>query len=311
MGEQALVTVEASAVTADGRISPQDMGIWKDEHIEPLARCAHFIRKQGAVPGIQLAHAGRKASTAPPWEKRGALTTAEGGWRPIWAPSAVAFDDKSPVPEALTPSQIVEIVRAFADAAKRAQSAGFDFVEIHSAHGYLLHEFLSPLSNLREDAYGGSFENRTRAVRETVEAIRKVWPERLPLFIRISATDWAEGGWNVDDSVALAKMVKPLGVDLVDCSSGALVPGVRIPAGPGYQVPFSQRIRAEAGVATAAVGMITEPKQANAIITEGQADIILMAREFLREPYWPLHAAQESGEKDAVKWPVQYERAVN
>jgi 2,4-dienoyl-CoA reductase-like NADH-dependent reductase (Old Yellow Enzyme family) len=311
VGGAGLVMVEASAVTADGRISPQDMGIWKDEHIEPLARCAHFIRKQGAVPGIQLAHAGRKASTAPPWEKRGPLAIAEGGWRPIWSPSAVAFDEKSPLPEALKGPQIAEIVQAFADAARRAESAGFELVEIHSAHGYLLHEFLSPLSNLREDTYGGSFENRTRAVRETVEAIRKVWPERLPLFIRISATDWAEGGWNVDDSVTLAKMVKPLGVDLVDCSSGALVPGVRIPAGPGYQVPFSQRIRAEAGVATAAVGMITEPSQANSIIKEGQADIIFMAREFLREPYWPLHAAQELHEKDAVKWPVQYERAVN
>ncbi len=311
VGGAGLVMVEASAVTADGRISPQDMGIWKDEHIEPLARCAHFIREQGAVPGIQLAHAGRKASTAPPWEKRGALTTAEGGWRPIWSPSPLPFDERSPVPEALTQPQIAEIVQAFADAAGRARSAGFDFVEIHSAHGYLLHEFLSPLSNHREDGYGGVFENRTRAVRETVEAIRKVWPERLPLFIRISATDWAEGGWNVDESVALARMVKPLGVDLVDCSSGALVPGVRIPSGPGYQVPFSQRIRAEAGIATAAVGMITEPSQANSIIQDGQADMILMAREFLREPYWPLQAARELGEKDAVKWPVQYDRAAN
>jgi 2,4-dienoyl-CoA reductase-like NADH-dependent reductase (Old Yellow Enzyme family) len=311
VGGAGLVMVEASAVTADGRISPQDMGIWKDEHIEPLARCAHFIRKQGAVPGIQLAHAGRKASTTAPWEKRGALTTAEGGWRPIWSPSAVAFDDKSPVPEALTRPQIAAIVQAFADAAKRAESAGFDFVEIHSAHGYLLHEFLSPLSNRREDEYGGSFENRTLAVRQTVEAIRKVWPERLPLFIRISATDWADGGWNLDDSVALAKMVKPLGIDLVDCSSGALIPGVRIPASPGYQVPFSQRIRTEAGIATAAVGMITEPNQANSIIEHGQADIILMAREFLRDPYWSMHAAKELGEPNAVKWPVQYERAAN
>lgn len=311
VGGAGLVMVEASAVTADGRISPQDMGIWKDEHIEPLARCANFIHQQGAVPGIQLAHAGRKASTAAPWEKRGALTPEEGGWRPIWAPSAVAFDEKSPVPEALTVSQIGEIAQSFADAARRAQAAGFSVVEIHSAHGYLLHEFLSPLSNRREDAYGGSFENRTRVVRETVEAIRRVWPERLPLFIRISATDWAEGGWNIEDSIALAKMLKPLGVDLVDCSSGALIPHVRIPTGPGYQVPFAQRIRAEAEIATAAVGMITEARQANAIIESGQADMILMAREFLRDPYWPLHAAKEMGQTEAVKWPVQYERAAN
>jgi len=311
VGGAGLVTVEASAVTADGRISPQDMGIWKDEHIEPLARCAHFIRKQGAVPGIQLAHAGRKASTAPPWERRGPLTTAEGGWRPIWSPSALPFDEKSPVPEPLTIPFIKEITQAFANSAARAQSAGFEVVEIHSAHGYLLHEFLSPLSNRREDEYGGSFENRTRAVRETVEAIRKVWPERSPLFIRISATDWAEGGWDIEDSVALAKMIKPLGIDLIDCSSGALVPGVRIPTNPGYQVPFSQRIRAEAEIATAAVGLITEAKQANSIIEKGEADMILMAREFLRDPYWPLHAAKEMGETDAVKWPVQYERAAN
>lgn len=303
--------VEASAVTADGRISPQDMGIWKDQHIEPLARCAHFIRKQGAIPGIQLAHAGRKASTAPPWEKRGPLTTSEGGWRPIWSPSALPFDEKSPVPDPLTIPQIKEIIEAFANSAARAQAAGFEVVEIHSAHGYLLHEFLSPLSNRREDEYGGSFENRTRAVRETIQAVRKVWPERSPLFIRISATDWAEGGWNVDDSVALAKMIKPLSIDLVDCSSGALIPGVRIPTSPGYQVPFSQRIRVEAEIATAAVGLITGTKQANSIIEKGEADMVLMAREFLRDPYWPLHAAKEMGETDAVKWPVQYERAAN
>ena len=224
VGGAGLVMVEASAVTVDGRISPQDMGIWKDEHIEPLARCAAFIEIQGAVPGIQLAHAGRKASTPPPWEKRGPLSPAEGGWRPIWAPSPIAFDERSPTPEALTTTQIGQITEAFAAAAQRALRAGFRVVEIHSAHGYLLHEFLSPLSNQRTDDYGGSFENRTRIVREVVNAIRRVWPDNLPLFIRISATDWAEGGWTADDSIGLAKMVKPLGVDLVDCSSGGTVP---------------------------------------------------------------------------------------
>src|SRR4051812_17261369 len=309
VGGAGLVMVEASAVTADGRISPQDMGIWKDEHIEPLARCARFIRDRGAVPGIQLAHAGRKASTAPPWERKGALTPEEGGWRPIWAPSAIAFDDKSPVPEPLSASQIQDVVGAFAAAAKRSLDAGFEFIEIHAAHGYLLHEFLSPLSNKRDDDYGGSFENRTRIVREVITAVRTVLPDRLPLFIRISATDWAEGGWNADDSVELAKMVKPLGVDLVDCSSGALVPHVKIPIGPGYQVPFAERIKREAGIASAAVGMITEAAQADTIIEQGQADIILMARQFLRDPYWPLHATKQLGA--SLPWPMQYERAVN
>ncbi len=309
VGGAGLVMVEASAVTADGRISPQDMGIWKDAHMEPLARCARFIERQGAVPGIQLAHAGRKASTPPPWQKRDPLTPEEGGWRPIWAPSAIPFDAKSPTPDALTTTHITEIVEAFAAATKRSLQAGFRFVEIHSAHGYLLHEFLSPLSNRRTDDYGGSFENRTRVVREVVQAVRNAWPANLPLFLRISATDWAEGGWTPDDSVELAKMVKPLGVDLLDCSSGALVPHVKIPTGPGYQVPFSERIRREAQISTAAVGMITEPTQANQIIEQGKADMILMAREFLRDPYWPLHAAKELGQKMA--WPVQYERAVN
>ncbi len=309
VGGAGLVTVEASAVTADGRISPQDMGIWKDAHIDPLARCAHFIDKQGAVPGIQLAHAGRKASTPPPWEKRGPLGPDEGGWRPIWAASAIPFNEQSPTPDPLTVAQIKEVADAFAAAASRALTAGFRFVEIHSAHGYLLHEFLSPLSNQRQDEYGGSLENRTRIVREVVQSVRKIWPDRLPLFVRISATDWAEGGWTPDDSVQLAKMLKPLGVDLIDCSSGALIPGVKIPTDPGYQVPFSEKIRSEAGIATAAVGLITDAHQANRIIEQEQADMIFMAREFLREPYWPLHAAKELGH--AVDWPVQYQRAVN
>ena len=238
VGGAGLVMVEASAVTADGRISPQDMGIWKDPHIEPLARCARFIEEQGAVPGIQLAHAGRKASTPPPWEKRGPLNPDEGGWRPIWAPSAIPFNEQSPTPEPLTVRQIQEIADAFAAAAGRALEGGFRLVEIHSAHGYLLHEFLSPLSNQRTDDYGGSFENRTRIVRDVVKAIRRVWPDKLPLFTRISATDWAEGGWTPDDSVALAKMIKPLGVDLIDCSSGALVPGVKIPTDPAIRCHF-------------------------------------------------------------------------
>jgi 2,4-dienoyl-CoA reductase-like NADH-dependent reductase (Old Yellow Enzyme family) len=285
------------------------MGLWTDEHIEPLARCARFIEDQGAVPGIQLAHAGRKASTAAPWLGGHALAPEESGWRPIWAPSAIPFSPKSPVPTELSSGQIHALITAFAAAAKRALTAGFKVVEIHAAHGYLLHEFLSPLSNQRTDEYGGTFENRTRMLRELIEATRKVWPGELPLFLRISATDWAEGGWDIEQSVALAPSTKALGVDVIDCSSGALVPGVKIPVAPGYQVPFAERIRKEAGVATAAVGLIREPKQADEIIRTGKADMVLLAREMLRNPYWPLHAAHELGVK--IDWPVQYDRAVN
>jgi 2,4-dienoyl-CoA reductase-like NADH-dependent reductase (Old Yellow Enzyme family) len=307
VGGAGLVMTEASAVLPEGRISPDDLGIWSDAHIEPLARCARFIAGQGAVPGIQLAHAGRKASTAVPWKGRNAVSEAEGGWRPVVGPSPIPFDANSPTPAALSVAEIARVVAAFADAAKRALQAGFRVVEIHSAHGYLLHEFLSPLSNQRTDAYGGSLENRTRVVRETVQAVRQVWPENLPLFIRISATDWVGGGWDIDQSVELARQVKPLGVDLVDCSSGALVPYAVIPAAPGFQVPFAERIRREAGVLTAAVGLIREAKQADEIIRQGQADIVLLARQMLREPYWTLKAARELGVK--FEWPVQYARA--
>ncbi|HUR44601.1 MAG TPA: NADPH dehydrogenase NamA [Candidatus Saccharimonadales bacterium] len=308
VGGAGLVFVEATAVTADGRISPGDMGLWSDAHIEPLARCARFIETQGAVPAIQLAHAGRKASTAAPWLGGHALKIAEGGWSPIWGPSAIAFSPKYATPEALSLQQIQDLVRSFAAAVKRAQVAGFRIVEIHAAHGYLLHEFLSPLSNQRTDAYGGSFENRTRFLREVIETTRQVWPAELPLFLRISATDWAEGGWDIEQSVELARQVKGLGVDLVDCSSGALVPGVKIPVSPGYQVPFAERIRKESGIATAAVGLIREAKQADEIIRSGKADLVLLAREMLRDAYWALHAARELGVE--VEWPVQYARAV-
>jgi 2,4-dienoyl-CoA reductase-like NADH-dependent reductase (Old Yellow Enzyme family) len=307
VGGAALVIAEATAVTPQGRISPRDLGFWSDAHIEPLARCTRFIAEQGAVAGIQLAHAGRKASTAPPWDGGGALTPEQGGWRPVVAPSALAFDDAHPVPEALDASGIAAVVSAFAAAARRSLEAGFRLIELHAAHGYLLHEFLSPLSNTRTDEYGGSFENRTRIVREVVEALRAVWPERFPLFVRISATDWVEGGWDIEQSVALTRMIGPLGVDLIDCSSGGNVPRVRIPMGPGYQVAFAERIRRDTGVCTGAVGLITQPAQAEEIVRGGQADVVILARQLLRDPYWALHAARHLGV--AVEWPVQYLRA--
>ena len=309
VGGAALVMAEATAVLPEGRISPQDLGIWRDEHSEMLARIFRFIAEQGAVPAIQLAHAGRKASTARPWEDRRGLTEEEGGWRPVFAPTATAFDDGYVEPEALDAVGIQRVVTAFADASKRALQAGAQLIEIHAAHGYLLHEFLSPLINKRSDEYGGSFENRTRIVRQVVESIRRVWPDRLPLAIRISATDWVDGGWDIDQSIALAQQLKPVGVDLVDCSSGGAVPRAKIPIGPGYQVPFAEAIRHEAEIATAAVGMITEPQQADEIIASGQADMVFLAREFLREPYWPIKASLELGGDLAE--PVQYARAFN
>jgi len=306
-GGAAMVMTEAAAVLPEGRISPDDLGIWQDAHIELLARCARFISDHGAVPGIQLAHAGRKACTASPWKGHHPVAESEGGWKKIVAPSALSFDKHYPIPTPLTAAEIPVVVQAFASAAKRALQAGFRLVEIHAAHGYLLHEFLSPLSNKRTDAYGGSFENRTRLVRETVQTVRRVWPENLPLFLRISATDWVDGGWNVEQSVELARQVKGLGVDLIDCSSGALLPGVAIPNTPGYQVPFAEQIRREAALPTAAVGLIRQASQADQIIRQGQADFVLLARQMLRDPYWPLHAARELGVK--VDWPVQYQRA--
>jgi 2,4-dienoyl-CoA reductase-like NADH-dependent reductase (Old Yellow Enzyme family) len=306
VGGAGAVTVEATAVEAIGRISPADMGIWKDQHIEPLARIARFLKQQGAVPGIQLAHAGRKASTDVPWRGGRPLTVEQEAWEPV-APSALKFAEGYPVPRELTIAEIRGIVRAFADAAQRVLHAGFELLELHAAHGYLAHEFLSPLSNQRTDEYGGSLGNRMRFPLEVISAVRAVWPERLPLFLRISATDWTPGGWTDDDSVALAKAAKQRGVDLIDCSSGGNVANATIPVKPGYQVPFAAKIRREVGVLTGAVGMITETAQADDIIRRGDADVVLLAREFLREPYWPLKATKELGAQAHVA--EQYGRA--
>jgi 2,4-dienoyl-CoA reductase-like NADH-dependent reductase (Old Yellow Enzyme family) len=307
VGGAGLIITEAAAVTEEGRISPDDLGIWKNEHVEMLARIFQFIEAQGAVAGMQLAHAGRKASTSAPFKGHAPIGPAEGGWSPIFAPSALAFDDGYQVPEELDRAGIERVIRAFGEAASRALAAGAKVVEIHAAHGYLLNSFLSPLSNKRTDEYGGTFQNRTRLLCEVTEEIRKSWPEKYPLFVRISASDWVEGGWMIEDSVALAKKLGPLGVDLIDCSSGGNVPDAKIAVGPGYQVPFAARIRAEAEMKTGAVGMITSAEQADQIVRMGEADVILMAREFLRDPYWPLHAARELKQK--VEAPAQYGRA--
>jgi 2,4-dienoyl-CoA reductase-like NADH-dependent reductase (Old Yellow Enzyme family) len=307
VGGAGLVLTEATAVTADGRISPHDLGIYADAHVEMLARIFAFVEQHGAVPGVQLAHAGRKASTARPWDGGGPVPPEQGGWTPIWAPSAEAFREGWQVPRAMTLADIAAVTQAFVAAARRVLAAGGKVIEIHGAHGYLLHEFLSPLSNHREDAYGGSFDNRTRLLREVVEAVRGVWPERLPLFVRISATDWVEDGWTADDSVALARQLTGCGVDLIDCSTGGNTAHARIPVAPGYQVPFAERVRREAGVLTGAVGLITDPHQAEGILQSGRADLIVMARQLLRDPYWPLHAAQTLGDPPAV--PHQYLRA--
>ena len=307
VGGGGLVITEAAAVEARGRISPQDLGIWSDDHVEQLARITQFIHEQGAVAGIQLSHAGRKASTYRPWEGVGTVSESEGGWHPIIAPSAIPFSNGDLVPEALDAAGLQGVIQAFADATRRAERAGFRVIEIHAAHGYLLHEFLSPLSNERTDQYGGSFENRTRLLREVVQAVRQNWPERYPLFLRISATDWVAEGWDIEQSIELVRQLKPLGVDLVDCSSGGIIPKVSIPTGPGYQTQFAERIRRETGILTGAVGMITTPQQADHIIRTGQADVVLLARELLRDPYWSLRAASELGQ--AGSWPLQYVRA--
>jgi 2,4-dienoyl-CoA reductase-like NADH-dependent reductase (Old Yellow Enzyme family) len=301
------VIAEATAVEPRGRISPGDLGLWKDAHIEPLARAAEFIRGQGAVAGIQLAHAGRKASTYAPWEHRGSLIReSEGGWQTV-APSPIPFREGDPAPAELSREEIQGIIEAFAASARRALTAGFQVVEIHGAHGYLVNEFLSPLSNHRTDEYSGSFENRVRFAIEITKAVRGVWPDSLPLLMRISTSDWAAGGWEVSDSVELARRLKPLGVDLIDCSSGGLVPYAKIELGPGYQVPFAERVRREAEILTGAVGLITDAAEADAIIRNGQADMVLLARELLRQPYWPLHAAKELGVE--FEPPIQYGRA--
>jgi 2,4-dienoyl-CoA reductase-like NADH-dependent reductase (Old Yellow Enzyme family) len=305
-GGAGLVMLEASAVVPEGRISIVDLGIWKDEHIPGLERIVTFLHGQGARAGIQLAHAGRKGSRSSPFGQERLLLPDEGGWVPD-GPSAIAFSDTYAVPKAMDAAAIAALVKAFAEAARRAFKAGFDLVEIHAAHGYLLHEFLSPLANKRTDEYGGSFENRTRLVLQVVDAVRAEWPQQLPLFVRISATDWVEGGWTADESVELAKLFRERGVDLVDCSSGGVVGDAKIPVGPGYQVPLSARVRKEAGIATAAVGMITEAAQADAILANGEADLVMLAREMLRDPYWAEHAAEALGE--TASWPVQYLRA--
>ena len=309
VGGAGLIFTEASAVLPEGRITPGDLGIWKDDHIAPLARIVDFLHCQGARAGMQLAHAGRKASMQRPWDGERLLSPAEGGWAEVVAPSAVAFREDYAQPYALDVAEIARVREAFAAAARRAVKAGFDLVEIHAAHGYLLHEFLSPLSNRRTDEYGGSLENRIRMLVETVDAVRAVLPADMPLFVRVSATDWTEGGWDIDQSVALARVLKEHGVDLNDTSSGGNVAGATIPTGPGYQTPFAERIRREAGIATAAVGQITEAKQAEEIVRSGQADMVLLAREMLRDPYWPLHAAEELGVD--VAWPAQYLRAAH
>lgn len=306
VGGAGLVLTEATAVSPEGRISIQDLGIWKEEHIPMLQKITAFIAAQGAVPGIQLAHAGRKASTLRPWDGNGTLPAADGGWQAV-APSAIPFNDVYPMPEALTETGIRKVLDDFKAAAGRALKAGFRVIELHGAHGYLLHSFLSPLSNHRTDEYGGVFENRIRMIVQTVAAIREVWPEDYPLLVRLSVTDWAEGGWNPEESVKLAAILKTKGVDLVDCSSGGLAAHQQIKPGPLYQTPFAEKIRKEAGIATAAVGMITTAAEAESIIAEGRADLVVMARQLLREPYFPLHAAHTL--KADVAWPVQYERA--
>jgi 2,4-dienoyl-CoA reductase-like NADH-dependent reductase (Old Yellow Enzyme family) len=308
VGGTGLVVVEATAVMRDGRITPGDMGIWDDEHIEPLARIARFVEGQGAVAGIQLAHAGCKASCDLPWKGGARLKTPEeGGWTVV-APSPIPFSEGDPLPVPLDEAGIAAVVDAFEAAAVRALQAGFGLIEIHSAHGYLLHEFLSPLSNHRDDRWGGSLENRMRLVLLVAARIRKRMPEELPLFVRISATDWVDGGWDIDQSVELARRLKALGVDLIDASSGALVPKANIPVGKGYQVPFARRIRCESGILTGAVGMITESQHANEIITGGDADLVFLAREMLRQPYWTIRAQHELGVEPT--WPLQYGYAV-
>ena len=306
VGGAALVMFEATGVRPEGRISAGDLGLWEDGQVEPLARVVRVVEGHGAVAGLQLAHAGRKASVRVPWEGGGPRLPEAGGWRPV-APSALPFADGYAAPEVLSEQGLADVVAAFVSAARRALAAGFRALEIHSAHGYLLHQFLSPLSNRREDRWGGSFENRTRLVREVAQAVRREWPERLPLLLRLSVTDWVPGGWDPGQSVELARRLKELGVDLVDCSSGGLVATATVPTGPGYQTAFAERIRREAGIPTGAVGMITAPEQADHVVRSGQADLVLLARELLRDPYWPLRAAARLGQEGP--WPKQYLRA--
>ena len=306
VGGAGMVIVEATAVTPEGRITPGCLGLWSDAHAEALQPIGRFIREQGAVPGIQIAHAGRKASTDLPWRGGKPLTVNEGAWSTV-APSAIPFAENFPTPRELTVTELDDVVDAFVSAARRAESSGFQCLELHMAHGYLMHEFLSPLANQRNDEYGGSLENRMRLPLRVASAVREVWPTNLPLLTRISATDWVEGGWDADQSVELSKRLKSIGVDMIDCSSAGMVPTAVVPATSGYQTPFAERIRHEAGIATGAVGLITAPEQAEHILTTGQADVVLLAREMLRDPYWPLHAA--SALHAEIDWPNQYLRA--
>jgi 2,4-dienoyl-CoA reductase-like NADH-dependent reductase (Old Yellow Enzyme family) len=305
VGGAGLIIFEATGVAPEGRISPYDLGIWKDEHVEFLSRITRFIEQQGSVAGIQLAHAGRKASHESPW-KGGAAITDERQWETV-APSPLAFKEGEPAPKELSKDDIQTLIQQFKDAAKRSLDAGFKVIELHGAHGYLIHEFLSPISNQRTDEYSGSFENRARFLLETAAAVREVWPAAYPLFVRISATDWTEGGWNEDDSVALANILKENGVDLIDCSTGGNVNGARIPLKPLYQVPFAEKVKKESGILTGAVGLITTPEEAEEIVTSGKADLVLIARQSLRDAYFPLHAAEALGAN--VEWLPQYERA--
>lgn len=307
VGGAGLVFFEATAVSPEGRISPGDLGIWQDDHVPMLKRITDFIKSHGAVPGIQLAHAGRKASHHVPWNGGKTLSSNEGAWQTV-APSPVAFKDEDNLPLELNKAGIQKVISDYKDAAKRALDAGFEIIEIHAAHGYLIHEFYSPFSNKRTDDYGGSFENRIRFLLEIIDNVNQVWPAEYPLFVRISATDWIDDGWTVEDSVQLAKILKDHHVDLVDCSTGGNVPGVKIEIGPCYQLPFAEKIKKESGIMTGAVGMITRASEAESIISNDQADIVLIAREFLRDPYFPLHAAKELNID--VDWPLQYLRAM-
>jgi 2,4-dienoyl-CoA reductase-like NADH-dependent reductase (Old Yellow Enzyme family) len=306
VGGAGLVMVEATAVTPEGRISPADIGLWNDVQAAAFERISSFIASQGSVPGIQLAHAGRKASTAPPWKGGRPIEAKDGGWQPV-APSPIAFASGYPRPHELSPAEIDWLITRFAEAAKRALQAGFKMIEVHMAHGYLLHEFLSPVSNHRKDEFGGSLEARLKFPLDVAVAVRKVWPEGLPVFIRISATDWVDNGWDLEQSIAFARRLCEIGVDLIDCSSGGMTPDAKIPTGPGFQVPFSSAIRREAGIATGTVGLITNAQQAEQILVCGDADAVFLGRAMLRDPYWPLHAAKELGVD--VPWPLQYERA--
>ena len=306
VGGAALVFTEATAVSPEGRISPADLGIWNDEQAKAFKRITNFLKSQGAIPGIQLAHAGRKASTKLPWIGGGMVPKSEGGWEVI-APSAVKFSDTYPQPKDMTVDDMEAVVRQWGEAARRSLHAGFQVVEIHMAHGYLLHQFLSPLSNRRKDESGGELHNRMRIPLEVAKTVRKAWPSHLPVFVRISVTDWVEGGWDLPQSIELAKELRKVGVDLIDCSTGGIVPGAKIPIAPGYQVTFAEEIRRQAGIMTGAIGLITDAAQAENILVTGQADVVIMAREFLRDPYFPLHAAKRLG--DDPQYPNQYLRA--